>query len=76
MASLNATFWDDPGTFRSLDHPTQMPLAYGIHIDADSDENTGWNEADFVYEKQWTIVTGKWSENLWQYSTTGSRPNK
>ena len=48
--SINITFWFQPGSFfHSLDYPTPMLLACGIRIDADSDEVTGWNGADFSY---------------------------
>ncbi len=68
---LNATYWlasnsENASTYNQPDRK----ISYGMLIDADSNTKTGYNGANYDFYIE--AVNGKWSEYLYQYSSTGN----
>ena len=68
---VNATYWlasnsENASTYNQPDRKT----SYGMLIDADSNTKTGYNGANYDFYIE--AVNGKWSEYLYQYSSTGN----
>ena len=68
---LNATFWlgSNSENASTYNQPFKK-ISYGILIDTDSNMKTGYNGADYDYYIE--AVNGKWSQYLYQYSSTGN----
>ena len=68
---LNATYWLASNSENASTHnQPYRNISYGMLIDADSNTKTGYNGADYDYYIE--AVNGKWSEYLYQYSSTGN----
>ncbi len=68
---LNATYWlgSNSENASTYNQPYRN-ISYGMLIDADMNPKTGYNGADYDFYIE--AIKGKWSENLYQYSSTGN----
>ena len=68
---LNATLWlyspfkDNPTIYNQVN--------YGLLIDGDFNNNTGYGGIDYIFEIGWRNSTKSWNQELWQLSPTGEQ---
>lgn len=74
---LNSTLW-----LRSLDAlsinngmPTSQSIYYGMLIDADSNNNTGFQGIDYQVEVKWSNKTNTWTRTTNEFSSGGHTRN-
>lgn len=68
---LNATYWlaSNSENASTYNQPYRN-ISYGMLIDAASNPKLGYNGADYDFYIE--AINGKWSEYLYQYSSTGN----
>jgi hypothetical protein len=71
--SLNATLWLH--SLKELNESHWKPnihwISYGVMIDSDLNNNTGYDSADYQLGITWNQTSGKWIKTLAEYSSSG-----
>ncbi len=75
--TLNATFWlssiSDLTTGKDI--PNTKQIYYGILIDSDFNNDTGYQGIDYQVEIKWNDTSKKWNRSFNEFSTNGHSRN-
>lgn len=75
--TLNATFWlsSISSLFDSYDVPKDRQIYYGILIDSDFNNDTGYQGIDYQVEIKWNEVSNSWTRTFNEFSANGHTRN-